>query len=147
MADPVTILSIVNGSLGIALKIGTVVNQLYTLSQRLKYAELTLQSLASECETMEAAWSKIKEWAQLQAQQNDTEHQFLLERLEKSLEIGDMVVAALEEDLKDFMAEPQNLSRFGKGKVVFNEGSFERHQNRVRGQMMAMSLLLQVVNL
>ena len=39
MADPVTILSILNGSVGIALKIGKVVKELYDVAQKMKQAD------------------------------------------------------------------------------------------------------------
>ncbi|KAF8851642.1 hypothetical protein BDZ45DRAFT_141943 [Acephala macrosclerotiorum] len=147
MADPATILAIINGSLSLALKLGTVANTLYTLSQRLKYAELTIQSLASECETIQAAWAGIETWARQQPVQCDEGQQLLLDRLMKSVLFGMMVLTALEEDLGGFIAQPQNPGFFRRNKVVWNEASFERHQHRIRGQVASMTLLLQVINL
>jgi hypothetical protein len=149
MADPASVLSIVNGSIGLVLKIGSAVNKLYTLSQRLKYAELTLQALASECETVQTAWIGIEAWAQKQPVVSNAGYaqQVLLDRLERSLMFGAVVLTALEEDLEPLTVGPRNLGFFKKSKVVWNEAVFEGHQNRLRGQISAMTLLLQVTNL
>ncbi|KAE9382016.1 hypothetical protein N431DRAFT_16519 [Stipitochalara longipes BDJ] len=147
MAEPVTILAIVNGSVGLAIKIGTVANKLYTLSRRLKYAELTLQSLASECEMMQAAWVGIQAWVRQQRTHLEEEQQALLDRIKKSLLFGTIVLTALEGDLDQFLNEPQGSGLLRRNKIVWNEASFERHQNRIRGQVAAMTLLLQVIKL
>ncbi|KUJ11170.1 uncharacterized protein LY89DRAFT_723019 [Mollisia scopiformis] len=147
MADPATIISIINGSLGLAVKVGTVANDLYTLSKRLKYAELTLESVASECEVIQTAWEGIQTWAKKQPARQDEGQQKLFDRLNRSLLFGTMVFSKLEDDLKEFTAGQQSPSFFRRGKVVWNEASFAQHQDRIRGQVAAMTLLLQVINL
>ena len=145
--DPTTVISIMSGSLGLAVKVGTVVNDLYKLSMRFKYAQLTLESIASECEMVQAAWEGIEAWAKKQPTEPDEGRQRLLDRLSKSLLFGTMVFGKLEEDLKEFLAEPQNLGFFRRTKLVWNEDCFAQHQNRIRGQVTALTLLLQVIDL
>lgn len=95
MVDPVTILEIINGSLGLALKSATVVNQLYDLSGKFKNVELSIRSLSNECEAIRDAWDQIGVWSQ-----NCTvgSEQFLT-RLARSIETGGMVISALGEDV------------------------------------------------
>lgn len=95
MADPITILGIINGSIGLSLKIGTIIHNLYEIRQTIKNAELTILSTATECETIQAAWGGIEAWAQKQERTD----QRLLDRLGRSLMVGTMVMSALEEDL------------------------------------------------
>jgi hypothetical protein len=147
MADPATILAIVNGSVGLALKIGTVANKLYTLSQRLTYAELTIQLLASECKTIQAAWDGIEAWVRQQPDHHEEGQQALLDRIKESLLFGTMVLTALEGDLDQFINQPQGSGLLRRNKIVWNEASFKGHQDRIRGQVAAMTLLLQVIKL
>lgn len=144
MADPVTILSIVNGSLGLALKIGKVAKQLYEINKQLKGAELSVLSIATECETIEAAWGGIERWASSQQVADGV----LLEKLSHSLMVGMMVMSTFEEDL--LLLSQDSGSSWGlrrKGKFVWKGSLFERHQAAIRGQVAATSLLLQVINL
>jgi hypothetical protein len=147
MAEPATIISIINGSLGLVVKIGAVLNDLYSLSKRLRYAEVTLQSIASECETIQVAWEEIEAWVKNQPTERDEGRQRLFARLNKSLLSGTMVFSKLEKDLKEFTNVPQSVGFFRRSKVVWNEPIFTQHQERIRGQVTAMTLLLQVIHL
>jgi Asp/Glu/hydantoin racemase len=146
MADPVTILFIVNGSLSLALKIGTVIRELYNISQKLKQAQLTILSAASECETVQTAWSAVLKWAQGQPDGSTIEPE-LLERLGKSLKMGNMVISAFEDDLLTWNRKSANSGFLGRSKIAWEEATFSQHQFRIRGQAAAMTLLLQVINL
>jgi hypothetical protein len=148
MADPAAILAIINGSAGLALKIGSIINNLYTLSQSLKHAELTIKSIASECQTIQIAWDAIQAWVGAQPANTLHEQKPVLDRLRQSLVFGTMVLSALEDDLVPFISgAPRNLNFFGRSKVLWNEATFSRHQDRIRGQVAAMTLLIQVINL
>jgi hypothetical protein len=142
MADPVTILSIINGSLGLALKIGTVIH----ISQKLKQAKLTILSTVAECETIQTAWSAIERWARSQRGGTNIESE-LLERLNLSLVVGDMVVSTFKDDLTAWSRKSANLSFLGRSKIVWEENKFHQHQFRIRGQVSAMTLLIQVISL
>jgi hypothetical protein len=145
MADPVTIIAIVHGSIGLALKIGTIVKTLYSISQKLKNAELTLISTASECETIQIAWGRIETWARGLPDETAVEQE-LLDRLGQSLVVGTMVMSAFEQDILQIESAPP--TRFmGRSRMAWKEECFAQHQDRIRGQVAAISLLLQVVNL
>lgn len=141
-----TILSIVNGSLGIAVKIGKVIKDLYDIAQRFKHAELDILSSVEECKTIRAAWGGIERWARAQADSEVVEEE-LLNRLDQSLMFGIMVMSAFENDLLALASAPEPTKFLHRTKVVWNEKSFAQHQNRIRAQVGAMTLLLQVVSL
>ncbi len=71
----------------------------------------------------------------------------LLQRLDRSLEIGALVISALEEDISAYRGGQEPLGFLRRSKVVWNETLLQDHQNRIRGQIGALSLLLQVLNL
>jgi|SRR5580700_4114489 hypothetical protein len=146
MADPVTIQSIVNGSLALAFEIGTVVRELYGISQKLKHVQLAILSATSECETVQAAWSAVMKWAQGQPDGASIEPE-LLKRLNKSLQLGNMVISAFGDDLLAWNRKPARSGFLGRSKILWEESTFSQHQFRIRGQVAAMTLLLQVINL
>jgi hypothetical protein len=146
MADPVTILTIINGSLELALRIGTVIHALYDISQKLKQAQLTILSTITECETIQTAWAAIERWASSHPGGPAIESE-LLERLNKSLLNGKMVISAFEDDLVTWSRKSTNSGFLSRSKIVWEENTFSQHQFRIRGQVAAMTLLLQVINL
>jgi hypothetical protein len=117
MAEPVTILSIINGSLGIALKIGEVVNDLRETAQKFKLAELELQSTIEECRVIQTACGGIEKWAR---KADITVEQELLERLDQSLTFGVMVMSALETDLAVVLSSSAPAGFLRRSKVVWN---------------------------
>ena len=146
MADPVTVLAIVNGSAGLILKCVSVVKSLHEVAGKHQKAGIAVMSLVSEVDTIELAWIRIKEWAEgySKADTVDTE---LLNRMNRSLECGTLVMSALQNDISDYEKYGSKLSFRQRSKAVWNERALQDHQNRVRGQAVAMSLLLQVLKL
>jgi len=144
--EPVSIVSIVNGSLGLGFKISSLVKYLYDISQRLKQAELTILSLVVECETIQAAWVGIENWAREQPIPGSADYE-LLGRLSRSLKSGNMVISAFEADIKVWSRGPASTSFLRRSRIVWEEATFKEHQFRIRGQVAVMTLLLQVINL
>ncbi len=145
MADPISVISLVEGSIGLVLQCGLVVKTLSDLRAKFKYAEIAIMSLIQEVETIQFAWSRIKEWSEDHAEAA-TDTQFV-QRLEKSLQCGTLVLSALEQDLADYKDVADNASFLSRSKMAWNERAFLDHQHRVRGQVQAMTLMLQVSQL
>lgn len=70
-----------------------------------------------------------------------------MERLDRSLECGTLVIGALQDDLSAYIIGPEESDVIQNSKAVWNERSLQDHQHRIRGQVLAMSLLLQVIEL
>lgn len=144
--EPASILAIVNTSIGLTSKIVTVAKDLHDIAKRYKDAELTILSTAEECEIIRLAWRKIENWCRSWANTDFTDME-LLERLDRSLVVGMMIMSALEKDIEP-LKEPSMSSGFiRRAKILWNDDGFQTHQNRIRGQVGALSLLLEAVKL
>lgn len=143
MADPATILSIVNASIGLAMKCFKVAQDLHELAAKFKHAELDILVIVNDCETIQLAWRRIATWCEHWANPNAE----LLARMERSLKVGDVVMSALESDLAVFMIQSKPGGIRKRTRIVWNEKLFRSHQERVRVQVTTMNLLLTVVQL
>ena len=146
MADPVTVLGIVNGSAGLIFKCGSVIKSLHEVAGKHKKAAIAVMSLVSEVDTIELAWNRIKDWAEAYSKDAAVDTG-LLERLNRSLECGALVMSVLQNDISGYQSNGSTLSFRQRSKAVWNETALQDHQNRVRGQAVAMTLLLQVLKL
>lgn len=145
--DPFSILSIVQGSVDLAAKCVTVAKYLNDFATKHQQAELFVLSLVDECQTLRLAWGQIESWAR---RQNDAQVYIddqIIERLGASLETGTMVISALEHELLQ-LGPPSSTGGFRwRNRIVWNEQAYRDHKDRVRGQIGAMTLLLEVISL
>ena len=82
--DSVTVVSIIEGSISLIVRCSGVVSSLKDLASKFKQTKLTLLSMIQEVDTIESAWSRIKDWSQVHAGAM-TDLKFT-ERLAQSLE-------------------------------------------------------------
>ena len=145
MAELATTLSIVNGSFSLVVKCTSVVQQLYTLVDKLKNANLTLCTIAEECEMVMLAWNRIDQWARdpKMVVESDTE---LICRLSQSIMTGTMIFSALQQDLMTLDGD-SSTGFWKRSRIVWNEDIFRAHQDRIRSLVASMTLLLEVVRL
>jgi hypothetical protein len=108
------------------------------------HAELAILAIIEECETVQFVWRRIAQWASEHLHQIDG-HQELGGSLERSIYCGELVVPALEEDLVTVVSKSNNVKR--RVRPVWNNSVFAEHQARIRGQIAALQLLLQVIRL
>ncbi len=145
MPDPISVISLIEGSIGLVVQCGSVAKTLSDMITKFKHAEVAIMSLIQEVETIQFAWDRIKEWSEEHAEAA-TDSQFV-QRLEKSLQCGTLVLSALEQDLANYKHTADNASFKMRSKMAWNERAFLDHQHRVRGQVQAMTLMLQVSQL
>ena len=145
MADPLLIISVIEGSLGLILQCGSVAKTLNDIAGKYKQAKLTILSLAQEVDTIELAWTRIRQWAEYCAE-NNIEASFL-ERLDRSLNCGDLVISALQQDLPKYSSDSDLPTFAQRSKIAWNERVLRDHQHRLRGQVIAMNLLLQAIDM
>ena len=143
MADPISIISLVEGSITLIVQCGSAIKSLNEIAAKYKQAELTLSSMIQEVDVIELAWKRIKEW--FESYTNEARDGELLERLDKSLKCGTMVISALQDDLLGYGSK--KLGFMQRSRLNWNEKALRDHQDRIRGQVQAMSLLLQVIEL
>ena len=141
--DPATIIQIVEGSLSLALQCGHATKTLSDIAVKYKYAKLTIISMVQGLDTIQLAWSQIGEWSQRYVP--ETAEDDFLERLQRSLENGTAIMDALEGDLRPY--QTINLSFMQRSKAIWNENTLRGHQDRISHQAMAMTCLLQAIQL
>lgn len=146
MMDPVSVFAIVSAAGNLAFKSGKVVQTLYELAEKYKQAEVTILSIIQECRTIELAWTRIERWAE-NGLDDYHDYEQLAERLQLSLYSGQLVMNELEKDLAALQTSPQFSKFRRKAKIVWNDRLLQDHQNRIRGQVCAMLLLLEVIQL
>ena len=142
MADPISMISLVEGSISLIIQCGSAIKSLNEIAAKYKQAELALSSMIQEVDIIEFAWKRIKDW--FESYTNEAGDVELLERLDKSLKCGTNVISALQDDLLDYGSKKLGLQR---SRLHWNETALRDHQYRIRGQAQAMSLLLQVIQL
>jgi hypothetical protein len=142
--DPASIVGLVAACSSLTKQCASVVKNLHGLIETYKTAELTILSVITECETIQFAWRRIELWAEEHLHYAD-DFEELGARLQKSVYCGELVMSALEEELLMITSKSSNLQR-GLG-VTWNNSVLIEHQHRIRGQVAALQLLLQVMNL
>ncbi|KAL2054573.1 hypothetical protein ABVK25_005321 [Lepraria finkii] len=141
--DPVSIFALVSGSASLISQCASAINSFNGVARKYKQAELTKLSMIQEVDTIELAWKPIKEWSEGYTEAGpDVE---LLERLDRSLKCGTLVISILQDDLSEYDSE--TLSVRQRSKVSWNERALLDNQHRIRGHVQAMCLLLQVLEL
>ena len=143
MADPISIISLVEGSVTLIVQCGSAIKSLNEIAAKYKQAELILSSMIQEVDVIELAWKRIKDW--FESYTNEAGDGELLERLDKSLKCGTNVISALQDDLLAYGSK--KLGFMQRTRLNWNEKALRDHQGRIRGQVQAMSLLLQVIEL
>lgn len=101
--DPVSIFALVSGSASLISQCASAINSFNGIARKYKQAELTKLSMIQEVDIIELAWKPIKEWSEGYTEAGpDVE---LLERLNRSLKCGTLVVSILQDDLSEYDSE------------------------------------------
>jgi hypothetical protein len=141
--DPASVVGLVAACGSLTKQCASVVTTLHGLIETYKHAELAMISIAEECSTIQYAWRKIAEWAEGNLHRVD-DFEELGERLQRSIYCGELVMSALEEEVMVVTSNSNNFKR--RIGVVWNSGIFVEHQARLRGQVGALQLLIQILN-
>ena len=137
--DPVSLASLIEGSIGLALQCASVAKSLNNIAGQFQYAKIFIVSIKQDLEIIQLAWERISEWSE------DCLSEDFNQRLTCLLENSKLVIDALGEDLAAY-----EIDRFSFGqrtKVWWNEDILKAHQDRIHHQATSMSLLLQVLQL
>lgn len=143
--DPISVLSIINGSLGLVSKLSDVIAQIYKLRSIYKHAELSLQSLSSQCRALRLAVSCIRK--DLQIRQHTAEASIsdaVAAELQANLDTSEEVLGGLEKELESLNKKDAGVIR--NAKVTWETDCLKDHENRVRGQIHCWTMLLQILD-
>lgn len=144
MADPITAIQVISAATSLAAQCAQVIKGLHDLAGKLKNAKLSIRSTAHELDIIRLAWERIE--SALRSWEGDEESdENLLQRLRLNLDFGRLIVSSLAEDMHSFTKRPLTFAR--RSKYVWSEEKFKGHQDRIRGQAGAMTLLVSVLKL
>lgn len=143
--DPVSIVSLVDASLDLALKCASAVKILNEIASKYKYAKLTILSITQNLDTMQFAWDRIGAWSEMYTPYETVDEISFFRRLAKFLDTGVLVMDALEEELLPFGDDNPSFAQ--RSRLVWNENTLQSHQSRIRDQAASMTLLLQAIQL
>ena len=145
MADPITIVQVISASASLAMQCAQVAKGLHDVAGKFKNAELSILSTAHELDIIRLAWERIenaiKSW---EGTIQESDHNLVMEVRQK-LEFGKLIITSLADDIEQFTKRPFNFAR--RSRYVWCEETFKGHQERIRGQVGAMTLLVSVMNL
>lgn len=142
--DPVSIVSIINASLGLALKCSKVATDLHAFFSQLKQAELSVLEVVNDCQMIEIVLKRIQAIVELSEARIDED---IYHQVESTLHLGSVVVASLEADLASVMSMEQDPGFREKVKIMWNSGVIKTHQDRITRQLTAMTCLLNLMEL
>ena len=144
MADPATVIQVISASTSLVAQCAKVIKGLHDLAAKYKSAELSIRATAHELDTIRLAWERIentlRSW-----EGNEGSDDELLQRLNQKLDFGALIVASLDEDMTTFTKRPFTFTQ--RSKYVWTESKFKDHQDRIRGQVLAMNLLVSVLKM
>ena len=115
------------------------------LAAKYKYAKLTITTMEQGLDTIQLAWSQIGEWFQSYQPETKLGSESFLQRLQRSLENGSIIMNALEGDLRPY--QTKHLGFKQRSKALWNENTLHGHQDRISHQATAMTCLLQAIQL
>jgi hypothetical protein len=144
--DPVTFIGTLSATGAIVAGITKVAHKLSTLRGRFHEADTTLGLLIVELSAVKGALGQVDDWANFGSTNNPVSED-LAEAFELSLEGCRTAVSLLEEEVvtltNAFLAEDDDF--MARARTVWNESTIKDHQQKLHGQILALQLLLQTV--
>jgi len=142
------IVSSASAVVGLVFNFATAAKTCKAVRGRYKDANLTIDSIRQELETLQAALQQLANLmmhdASALASQWDTD-QSLSRTFARSVRGFERTIKGLQLELDKLKLEKQELGRLDKAKVVWNEDGMREHLARLRSQAGALQLLLHVI--
>ena len=144
--EPFSILALVEACGSLSLTLGKVIVVLRDLASTYKQVAMSIRSLTNECKTIAVAVERLQDWIESQADATTIDSK-IWNQLKESLDYGELVVNVLEQELRP-MSDIRAVNGFKrKVKAMWALQALKIHEDRVRGQVGGLTLLLQIVNL
>jgi hypothetical protein len=144
--DPATIVSLINASLGLRLKCGQVVCDLYILINKFKQADLSIQALINQCDTMKTTVSKIESFITTLGNEIQVDDN-VIRQLDANLGFGMTVLSTLEKDLVPLCNLEYAEGIRQRSSIVWNDLIIKDYQGHIRDQLIGLTCLLEVLKL
>jgi hypothetical protein len=141
--DLVSVVALVNTCLPNTIRIGTISKQVWALKEKYKHAERKVMLFESQLAALSTAATGLSEWLS----RPTTHDEPVRQELQRSLESCDLVVQVIMEYLAKLQAQSNKLNLWNKSKFLRDEGTISEYEGMLRGQVQALSLLLQILTL
>ncbi|OCK80594.1 hypothetical protein K432DRAFT_392912 [Lepidopterella palustris CBS 459.81] len=143
--DLPSVAGVVSAVVSLTATCSNVIQILNELAERHKEAEPSILTTIEECRTIQLAWTRIEQWAS-HFPHDVEDHEQVFERLQRSIHTGQLVMSALENDLAPLRtAKATGFRR--RSKFIWNDKLLQNHQDRIRGQIDALLIILEVLGL
>lgn len=146
--DPVSAFGLFTGAVQVLQAIASTVSGLRQLTGKLREADLTIQSLIQELHCIRTALTSLKEWLHIHRNDRDDRKSAELDHdLAVAMEGCRTVMDILSYEVFELVQGVEEGSGFGfttRMKVAWNDESMKGHQEKLRAQVQALQLLLQV---
>ncbi|KAK5085523.1 hypothetical protein LTR05_004808 [Lithohypha guttulata] len=146
MADPLSVLVMVNASMGIARSLIHTIKELYEIAEQYETAALGIRTVATQCTSFRIAIERIHKWLVKQSEENrhDLDEDFW-QALKSNLDTGNMVIKDLNRRIHSFRKSPAKF--WTRTKYLWNHVVISELQSQIQGLMSALGLLINVIDL
>ena len=144
--DPLSIISLVEACSNFSFTIGKLIIALTNLANTFKQVAFTINVFTNECKTIAAVITRLQDWINSQVDKNNVDAK-IWDQLRETIELGELVVAAFEEELRPISDLGAVIGFRKKSRAAWALSTLKEHQDRVRGQFSGLTLLLLIVNL
>ncbi|KAJ5180317.1 hypothetical protein N7492_003527 [Penicillium capsulatum] len=146
--DPVSAFGLISGGVQVLQAIGSTVHGLNQLYGRFRDADLTIQSLIQELNCIGTALASLREWIRLNSSTHPQSEEYNSD-LAVALEGCRVVMDVVSRDVSDLVqsTHEDQLAVTGlrvRMRIVWNQETMKGHQEKLRAQVVALQLLLQV---
>lgn len=153
MAEPLTVRSITAGAYALIIRCGKTVRDLRAIALRYQETGRVLSSMAQELSQelamVQYAWDSVHCMLHQWECQGAVDQDILLQ-LSQTLQYGRSILCTLDNDLASCLTGSTSTEEHGfrqRTKVVWNAKRLRNNQDRIRGQMISMNLLISILNL
>ncbi|KAJ5966080.1 hypothetical protein N7481_012794 [Penicillium waksmanii] len=144
--DPVSAFGLISGGIQVLQAITSTVHGLNQLYGKFKDADLTIQSLIQELNCIGAALTSLKEWTRLNSADGLQSEEYSRD-LAVAMDGCRVIMEVVSHDVSTLVQQSRENGVAGirtRMRVVWNEETMRGHQEKLRSQVMALQLLLQV---
>lgn len=146
--DPASAFGLISGGIQVLQAIGSTVHDLNQLYGRFKDADLTIRSLIQELNCIGTALASLREWIHLNNSIHPQPEEYNND-LAVALEGCRVVMDVVSHDVSDLVQSTHGDQLAVTGlrvrmRIVWNEETMKGHQEKLRAQVVALQLLLQV---
>ncbi|KAM7191373.1 GNA-3 g protein alpha subunit GNA-3 [Rhypophila sp. PSN 637] len=144
MADPISILGTAGAVANIIDVLGKIIITFAELRSQWQEADLAVLALESELAALNAALTRIKEWAE--SCSDDPHHQLTMD-LDRCVVCCRLLIGRIDAELSQFQTTAENrLDVASKFRLLLKTKDFEHIQHMIGKQTAAMTLLLTACN-